>query len=282
MKHTIEELISQEGVASSLPGVYYELKGAIDDVDSEFEDFEYIIKQDISLSARVLKIVNSPFFGLPSQVETISHAVSIIGLAELNELALSTFVLDKLKSTSSKLLDINRFSDHSVFCGTAAKMIAEMISYPKRETLFTSGMLHDIGRLVLCVNASDTMQECFKRCEQEDKSLTEIESEVFGFDHSEVGLALLTSWKLPLVHIETAGFHHKYQDSLSFAKETAIIHVADLLAWNNEKGDVNVPAEAPILNEKAWKKLELEDDVTLEILQETVEEKLSLANQAFF
>ncbi len=282
MKQTIEELISQEGVASSLPNVYYELKSAIDDIDSEFEDFEYIIKQDISLSARILKIVNSPYFGMPSQIETISHAVSIIGLAELNELALSTFVLDKFKTNPSNIFDINRFTDHSVFCGTAAKLIAEMVSYPKRETLFTSGMLHDIGRLVLCVNASKQMQECFKIAKEEDRSLTEIENEFFGFDHTEVGMALLTSWKLPLVHVETAGFHHKYKDSLDFSIETAIIHVADLISWLNDKGDVDVPSETPILNDDAWRKLDLGGDAYISKVQEMVEEKMSLANQAFF
>ena len=281
MKHTIEELISKEGVASSLPNVYYDLKEAIDDVDSEFEDFEYIIMQDISLSARLLKIVNSPFFGLPSQVETVSHAIGIIGLTELNELVLSTFVLDKFKAIPSKLFDINRFADHSVFCGTAARLIAEMIRYPKRETLFTSGMLHDIGRLVLCVNASETMLECFKLCEQQDdKTLAEIELEVLGFDHSEVGMALLKSLKLPQVHIETAGHHHKYSDSLDFALETAILHVSDLLAWQNGKGEIDISSDTPSLNESAWKKLEFTDDITIETLQETVEDKLSLANQS--
>ena len=279
---TIEELISQEGVASSLPNVYYELKDGIDEIDSDFDDFEYIIKQDISLSARILKIVNSPYFGMPSQVETISHAVSIIGLAELNELALSTFVLDKFKNNSSNILNINRFTDHSVFCGTAAKLIAEMVSYPKRETLFTSGMLHDIGRLVLCVNASKKMEECFKVSKEEGKSLTEVEAEVFGFDHTEVGMALLTKWKLPLVHIETAGFHHSYKDTLDFAIETAIIHVADLLAWLNNKGDVDVPNETPVLNDEAWKKLDLGENAYISTVQEMVEEKMSLANQAFF
>ena len=95
-------------------------------------------------------------------------------------------------------------------------------------------------------------------------------------------MALLTSWKLPLVHVETAGFHHKYKDSLDFSIETAIIHVADLISWLNDKGDVDVPNETPVLNEDAWRKLDLGGDAYISTVQEMVEEKMSLANQAFF
>ncbi len=277
---TIKELISREGFASSLPNAYYDLKEAIDDDDSEFEDFEFIINQDISLSAKLLRMVNSPFFGLDSQVETVSHAISVIGLSELNELVLATSVLDKFKGLPSKVFDINKFSDHSVFCGTVARLIAEMIQYPKRDTLFTSGLLHDIGRLVLCINATDKMIECFKLCESEDKSLTEIEFETFGFDHTDVGTAVLKNWKLPAVHIETAGSHHKYNDKLEFAMETAILHVADYLAWQNDKGEVDVSSEVPVLNESAWKKLEFDEDVTIESLQEIIDEKLGSDDQS--
>ncbi len=280
MKHTIEELISQEGFASSLPNVYYDLKAAVEDDDSEFEDFEYIIMQDISLSAKILRMVNSPFFGLPSQVETVSHAISVIGLAELNELVLATSILDKFKELPSKVFDINRFSDHSIFCGTVARLIAEMISYPKREAMFTSGLLHDIGRLVLCINASKEMLECFKLCEAEDKTLTEIEYETFGFDHTDVGTAVLKSWELPAVHIETAKFHHKYKDNSDYALETAILHVSDFLAWQNGKGEVNITNDVQILNEKAWGKIGFNEDVTLESIQEIIEEKLGAGNQS--
>ncbi len=223
----LEELFKGEVRVPSLPEVFYQFKEAVDDPDTSFEELSRVIGCDSGLTVRLLKIVNSPFYGFPNLVETIPHAISIIGSNQLNDLVLATCVIQQFKNIPSKSIDIQLFWEHSIACGLAAKIIAIRLRSAAPNSIFVGGLLHDIGRLIICLNAPEKFSEIFLKAQTEDKSLLVVEREILGFGHDEVGGELLRRWNIPKVHEETVKFHHNPAGASLFQKEASIVNIAN-------------------------------------------------------
>ncbi len=133
----------------SPPLVYRKLHQAMQNPDTSFEDFSSIISADPSLAVRLLRIANSPFYGLGSKVETIMHALSIVGIEQLKELALATILINQFKGIDRDLVDMQSFWMHSIGCGLAARTIAKNMGERHVEPYYTASMLHDIGILII-------------------------------------------------------------------------------------------------------------------------------------
>lgn len=230
LKMLLEELFNDEVKIPSLPEVFYQFKQAVDDPDSTFEELSQIISNDSGLTTHLLKIVNSPFYGLSSKVETISHAISIIGSDQLHDLVLSTCVLNKFKNIPSKSLEMKLFWEHNIACALASKIISSHLNIGCPDSIFVSGLLHDIGRLVISINIPDKFTEIFLLAQTNNSHLLVAENKILGFGHDEVGGELLRRWKLPEIHIETVRFHHNPAKAPLFAKEASIVNIANSLA----------------------------------------------------
>ena len=137
---------------SSLPQIYFKINDVINDPESSFGDVAEIISNDVSLSVRLLKIVNSSFYNFPSEIDTISHAISIIGTSQLRDLALATMVMTAFEGVSEEFINMESFWKHSVGCGVAAWVIALNCSEANPERYYLTGILHDVGRLILFEN----------------------------------------------------------------------------------------------------------------------------------
>ena len=226
----LEELFNGEVKIPSLPEVFYQFKKAVDDPDSTFEELSQIISNDSGITTHLLKIVNSPFYGLSSKVETISHAISIIGSDQLHDLVLSTCVLNKFKNIPSKSLEMKLFWEHNIACALASKIISSHLNIGRPDSIFVSGLLHDIGRLVISINIPDKFTEIFLLAQTNNSHLLVSENEILGFGHDEVGGELLRRWTLPEIHFETVRFHHNPAKAPLFAKEASIVNIANSLA----------------------------------------------------
>jgi HD-like signal output (HDOD) protein len=145
----IQELFQEETLIPSLPEIFYQLKQAIDDPESSFDEIGKIVGNDPGLTARLLKIVNSAFFGFPQQVETISQAIGIIGREQLSDLVISTVVMNQFNNIPQSSLNMESFWKHSIACGLSAQNLALAIGEANLERYFVAGLLHDIGRLVI-------------------------------------------------------------------------------------------------------------------------------------
>ncbi len=214
----------------SLPEVYYRFREAVEDPDTSFDEMAKVVASDPGLTARLLKIVNSPFYGFSSQVETIPHAISIIGSSQLNDLVLSTCIIDRFKNISPKAIDMKLFWEHSIATGLSAKVIAKHLNMINYDSIFVGGLLHDIGRLVLCLSSPEKFSEIFLKSEVEEICLLESENKLLGFGHDKVGEELLRRWKLPKIHQETVGYHHTPLEAPLFNKEAAVVDVANSIA----------------------------------------------------
>ena len=145
MSNSPQDLIKGSVRLSSLPEIYFKINDAINDPESSFGDVAEIIQNDVSLSARLLKMVNSSFYNFPSEIDTISHAISIVGTKQLRDLALATMVVTAFDGIPEDFVDMKDFWRHSVACGVSAWVIATNCLEENSERHYLTGILHDVG-----------------------------------------------------------------------------------------------------------------------------------------
>lgn len=242
---TVEAVLKNGVDLPSLPVIFTRLNEAVNNPRMSIADIGRIISDDVGLSARLLKIANSALYGFPAKIETISRAVTIIGTQQLRDLALATVVLKLFKGVPRHLLDMEKFWQHNIACGIAARILATFRRESNVERFFMAGMLHDVGRLVLCLKSPDLMRECLLQAKNQQRTLADIEKECLGTDHAEVGGALVRLWNLPASLEEVVLHHHQPSKAERHPAETAVIHVADVIAHAMElgsSGDPLIPA----------------------------------------
>lgn len=240
------QTVTETQIASP-PGTYFKLREAIEDPDATFEDYSRIISLDPALAARLLKVVNSPFYGLTARVETIAHALNIVGSDQLSELALATSVISQFDGLPPGLIDLNEFWAHSVACGVAARHIAQHCGMEEPDRYYVAGMLHDIGKLVLFREAPGQVQTILAQFDpREDLALVEMESKIMGFNHAQIGGILLKEWKLPANLADAVNAHHDPSKAKLNPKGAAVVHVADFLVYEMKLGSSGEPALPPL------------------------------------
>jgi len=231
----------------SPPPVYHKLHQAMQNPDSSFADFSNIISADPSLAVRLLRIANSPFYGLDSKVETIIHALGIVGIEQLTELALATIMVNQFEGIEKDLVNMQSFWMHSIGCGLAARAIAKNMGERHVESYYTASMLHDIGSLIIYKEIPDKSREILTRCKAEGLSLSTVEEEVLGFTHAEVGAVVFTAWGLPDSLIEAVQYHHRPSEAKVHPLFPAIVHLADVIAYEMNLGTGGEPT-IPVLD----------------------------------
>ncbi|MCU7906070.1 MAG: HDOD domain-containing protein [Candidatus Thiodiazotropha sp. (ex Epidulcina cf. delphinae)] len=217
----------------SLPQTYLQLKAVIDAPEYRLEDVADAIRNDPALTTRVLKLVNSPFFGLSSKIETVFRAITLLGTQQIHDLTLATSVADALSGRSSPSLDMHLFWRRSVTCGLCAQALAQRLGLMDSERLFVSGLLFDLGHMILYQSVPDLTHQALQQSQENQWSLVETEREVIGLDYAHVGATLMRHWRLPECMIETNEFHPEPMRAWKYPIETAMVHIASLLAMAN-------------------------------------------------
>ena len=265
---------------ASPPETYIKFKKAIDNLESSFKDFSNIIHNDPALTARLLKIVNSPFYGYSSKIETIEHAMTIVGIGQLNELVLATTVVESFKGIPKSLVNMEKFWEHSIACGLVAQDIARASGEKELERFYILGMLHDIGSLVLFKKIPDKAKLILEKCESEKRQSYEVEKEVLGLTHADVGGALLKAWNLPPRVVANVTCHHEPGKTQKFIVEKSIIHLADIITRGMSFGMAGEQT-VPSWDSKLLKTIELSED-EIPTIKLHLEEKLNEAMSVFF
>ncbi len=266
MKTDLQNLLDQSPQISSLPTIFYQINTAVEDPESSFVEIGEIISGDPSLSARLLRIVNSSFFGFPNKIETITHAVTIVGMAQLRDLALATTVVNQFKGIPKDLINMEKFWLHSVATGLAAKVIAIYRRETNADRFYLMGMLHDLGRLLLLLNIPDSMKTVMDKYAS-GGTMYDVENDVLGFDHAAAVGKLMQSWQLPGMLQEAVTYHHKPQLAPHYPVAASIVHVADFIAHGMELGSCG-ERFVPPLHPKAWELLELPLNLLPSILEQ--------------
>ncbi len=174
-------------------------------------DLNRVISLDPVLMGKVMKLINSAYYGLNSKVTSLVRAIIMLGINTVKNLALSTAVLGNIKSSSFQSLDLSGFWRHSLCVGVTARMIAKEIGISNQqiESYFIAGLLHDIGKIPLNNALAEMYIHAMGRAEHEGIPLVESERHIFGFSHEEVGKLIAKSWKLGPEIYDALTFHHR-------------------------------------------------------------------------
>ncbi len=204
-----------------------------------------IIGQDPSLSARLLKIANSPFYGLPRRMASIDQAIQMLGLQALQSLVIGTLVIERFSSLPG-MGTMNEFWAASLRCGLCSKLMGsrlERAAPSPPEILFVCGLLHDIGRLVVYTQLPEISRAAYLDARGGAVSENEAVKAILGFDYYHVGAELSNAWKLPEILAVTQKYHEAPWEAPNYRLESALVALAHGIATPGDSGDPMGPGE---------------------------------------
>lgn len=240
----------------TLPGIVTKITKMVSEEKVSAVSLGAVIETDQVLSARVLKIANSPFYGCSGRISSISQAVVILGFNTIKGLMLSATVFDLMAQGMVGLWQ------HSLGCATTASIIAKKLPVKNVEDVATAGLLHDIGKVVITSQLPKDFAEIIKITEEGSATIRAAEKELLGVTHDEISQWVCEKWNLPLSLKEPIAYHHTPGLARQVPLETAIVHLADILIRAQGFG-YGGDKVMPPLNKQGWKRLGF-DDKTLE------------------
>jgi HD-like signal output (HDOD) protein len=227
---TPESLVQNTHTLFSLPDVAFRVNELIDQPNTRPADLAEVILCDPALAARLLRLVNSAYYALPSQVETVSQAIHLIGQRELRDLVMATSAVNLFKGLPPEQVNMEQFWFHSIACGIAARELARRCHLPEGERLFLAGLLHGIGKLVFYSQCADRYREVLQRVEQEGIAAIAAEQQVFGFTYADLSAELLKNWRFPERLWTAVAYHLEPSSAPNYWLEAMIIHAASYVA----------------------------------------------------
>ncbi|MFW5425911.1 MAG: HDOD domain-containing protein [Methylophagaceae bacterium] len=235
MKINIEKLVSEISGLVSLPDIYMKIRSLIDDPSSDLDDFAPVVTVDPALTASVLRIVNSAFFGFPGKIDNLNRALNLIGIGQLHDLVLSLSAVEALE-LPNEIEPLKVFWKRSIFSGSLAKLLAKNCKLADAESLFVIGLLHEIGHLVLFTKYAEQCKSAVIQAQDEDLPLVDAERAIFGTDYAKIGQALMSAWNLPHKFHCVTGGHCEPNKALEYVQDTMIVHIAHKAAVNRYPG----------------------------------------------
>jgi len=257
LRNRIEKL----GDLPTLPHVVQRLAAMIGRPTVSTEEVGAIIEKDQVLAAKVLRLANSPFYGFPSRIGSVAHAVIVLGFNVVKGLTLCASALSIMKDAG-----MDQLWRHSLGVAITANLLAARLKIKNPEELFVAGLLHDIGKVVLYVKWPDVGSSIKDAIQTGgDRSLFEVEQELLGLSHADIGGCLAKAWNLPVTLRDPILYHHDPTLAKEAALQTAIVHVADIivkgLACGNPGDD-----QIPPLSQQAWDMVGLDEAALAECI----------------
>lgn len=231
-----DQIVRHETDLASFPEVSLRLKAEVESPKATITTLSQLISKDMSLSAKLLKLANSPLYNFSEPVESIQRAVTMIGLREVSTLALGVTTINYFQGIPPELVDMKSFWRHSISCGIFAKTLAQsMTGGLNPERFFISGLLHDVGRLIMFKKLPYASTEALLYARENFVPVVVAETALIGYDHTEVSRHLLASWKFPAMFSDLINFHH---DPMAAPEPrlSAVIHLADAMSNAVEVG----------------------------------------------
>ncbi len=254
----------------TLPEVALRIARMVDDPSSSATDIGREISHDAALTARLLRIANSPAFGHHGKIATISRAITVLGVRQVRDLTVGLTAIRTFDGIGNELVTMASFWRHSLLCAVAAGQIAAQRARGRDESPFVAGLLHDIGQLVLFSRAPVPARQALLMSADsaEDLGLFLCERQVLGFDHGAIGLALAKKWGLPRALQECIEFHHEPERAQEHPLDVATVHIANTAAVLAEIGSRDL-TDAPPISAAALRAAGLDAAGVLEIVLQT-------------
>ncbi|GAB4409817.1 MAG: HDOD domain-containing protein [Thermodesulfovibrionales bacterium] len=264
----IRSQIEQLDSLPTIPPVVRKLLGTIDSPKLSLSEIGAFISKDQALTARLLKMVNSPFYGFPGRISSVSQALILLGLNVVKGMLLGVSVFEMMERTMVGLWE------HSICVAMAARTIANKKGLGEPEEVMVSALLHDIGKVALKIRFVEKYESALSIAEKEGGQIRDSEERIFNVSHAEAGGWLAQKWNFPKTLLEPIAYHHRPNLAKHAPIQTAVVHLSDILVRARGVGFAGDDL-VPRVNNRVWDCLSLsESDIrdTLMVIEDAVQE----------
>lgn len=231
----------------TLPTVASEIIAIANSPSSSATNVGALINRDTALTSKVLKLVNSPFYGFPQRIRTINHAIVILGFNKVKSLVLTASVFELTADRKSRGLDLRGFWEHALGVAIATAIAAgEFNRGVASDDAFVGGLLHDFGKVILDQFLTEEYAPVLQTAADEARDLRTVEREMLGFDHQQVGTWVAETWKLPPALVAAIRYHHVPSRARDEREMVNAAHVGNILAHAIGVGVAGNPVISPI------------------------------------
>lgn len=268
MTINLQALITESSQLVSPPDVWVKMNELIHDEHASATDLAAVIQHDPGLTASILRVVNSAYYNLARQIDTVTRAIAIIGTNDLYNLATALTAAKVFSNIPCHLTSPEIFWRHSVATGILAKKIASRCSVLGSERLYVVGLLHDIGSLLLYSRHPDLSNEVLMIANGDEEVLHQAEIDIIGFSHATVSAELLRLWNMPDTLVTAVEFHHEPTLAGKNGMDAAIVYLANYIA-NLQAGSAfmeDVGVDLARLDNRVWALTGLSEQVIDELL----------------
>ena len=259
---SLRDRVERINTLPTIPSVLKKLLGVIENPRISLSEISNFISNDPALATKVLKMVNSPVYGFPGRISSVSQAVILLGLNVVKGLLLGVSVFDLMQKSMIGLWE------HSIGCAVVARIIAKKKQFKEPEEVSVGGLLHDIGKVILILQFPDDYQKAMSEAEKTNKTIAEAERNFFAANHASAGAWVARKWSFPRNLTDMIECHHRPHLAKNAPFQTAVVHLSDVLLRGRGfgfAGDNKVPA----VNPATWEKLQLSKEDILDVLSES-------------
>jgi len=216
----------------TLPSIAMEVNKMLRDYDISISKLAQTIEKDQAMVPRILKLVNSAFFGFRSKISSVSHAVVLLGFNTVRNAVVSISIIDAFSGNKDALegFDITEFWNHSMAVAVISRHLAEKTRLQSPDDSFTGGLLHDIGKIVIFQHFQDLFRKVWISAMENDLSFYDAEKKEIPITHAEIGSYLAKKWQLPESLVDVIRYHHALSKNAHDFNLLMIVHAADIIA----------------------------------------------------
>jgi putative nucleotidyltransferase with HDIG domain len=272
MNKELESMIMSASDLPTIPVVATKVMQLIENESASAEELAKVVASDPAVAARVLKISNSSFYGCQRQIQTLSHAIMVLGFSTLKSLVVAASVKQVYKpyGLTEKML-----WEHSFGAGLAARVIANSTRLVNEEEAFLGGLFHDIGKIILNSLDNKQFQLVVQKCYNEGMSFLDAEQRVFSYNHAEVGGLVIKKWNFPAILMQAVLKHHSFdfaEDEDTYqVRLTCVVGLSNLFCHKLGIG-VREPEDDLLLHETIPAQLLKLDEAHIETMLEKISE----------
>ncbi len=214
----------------ALPAIAEEVIEMLENPKTSASEIAKVISMDPALTAKVLKIANSAFYGFPKKISTVDFAIIVLGFETLREIVISISLVSALQDEDNATCTTQQFWDHAIYTGVIGRRLARDLGYRVSGEVFVGGLLHDMGISVLSQHFVPEYKRITEIVRNTDRHWLEVEKSVLGVTHAEIGGWLADRWNFPSTLIEAVSMHHEPLEARENPELVCIIHCADVIA----------------------------------------------------
>lgn len=215
-----------------LPQAYIRIREIVEDPGASLRAISEVVTSDPALTARVLRLANSAYLALVSRIDTIDHAVRILGLSQVHDIALATSAVGSMSRLKTDLFDIYDFWRTSVYTAVCARHLAAECGIQSPQRMFIAGLMHNIGNLIIAHELPQAYRDCSQMARESGQPYHVMQRRVLGFDYADVGAEMMRQWNLPQALVQPVALHTHAIAELSGSEQSlaAVLHVAAVTA----------------------------------------------------